>query len=176
MSFTLDNLVVLVQAVIYLDRMKRSGPDLALLLFGGFRLWAERGSAELSARGYPDIRPVHDFALRSIAAGADSASELGRRMAVSKQAAAKTIAVLEERGYVARENDPVDRRRRRVRVTDRGMALLRDGEKIFDALRSEWEEQVGVERVAQLEADLRVLVGTAIVRFDTSGGAAGHLD
>ena len=51
---------------------------------------------------------MHGFAIRAIATGADSASDLGPRTAVSKQAAAKTIAVLEERGHVAREVDPAD--------------------------------------------------------------------
>src|SRR5512142_1902447 len=120
--------------------MPRSGPDLALLLLGGFRTLVDRGTAELAARGYEDVRPVHDFALHAILSGADSASELGRRMAVSKQAAAKTIAVLEERNYVAREPDSTDGRRMRLRVTDHGRAMLREGEAIFDELREQWEK------------------------------------
>lgn len=155
--------------------MAGSGPDLALLLFGGFRVLAQRGTAELAARGFADIRPVHDFALRSIASGAENASELGRRMSVSKQAAAKTIGVLEERGYVSREPDAHDRRQVRVRVTARGRALMREGEEIFDELRAQWEEQVGVAQIAELEASLRTLVGSRGVRFDTTGGAAGDL-
>ena len=91
--------------------MSRSGADLALLLLGGFRSLVDAATAELAVRGYEDVRPVHDFAMRAIAAGADNASELGRRLSVSKQAAAKTIAVLQERGYVAREADPLDARR-----------------------------------------------------------------
>ncbi len=37
----------------------------------------------------------------------------GRRLAVTKQGAAKIVAVLEERGYVAREADPDDARAKR---------------------------------------------------------------
>src|SRR5687768_9624384 len=99
-----------------LCRMSRPGADLALLLLGGFRVLADRATAELAARGYDDVRPVHDFALQAILSGADSASELGRRMSVTKQAAAKTIAALEERRYVVREPDPADRRRLRLHV------------------------------------------------------------
>ena len=85
--------------------MARSGADLALLLLGGFRALADAASAELAERGYEKIRPVHDFAIRTIDAGADTASELGRQLGVSKQAAAKTISFLEERGYVSGEVD-----------------------------------------------------------------------
>ena len=60
--------------------MSRSGADLALLLLGGFRSLVDGATAELARRGYEDVRPVHDFAMRAIAAGAGNASELGRRL------------------------------------------------------------------------------------------------
>lgn len=147
--------------------MSRSGADLALLLLAGFRTMADRATAELGERGYDDVRPVHDFALRSILAGADSASELGRATSVTKQAAAKTIATLEARGFVAREPDPTDGRRVRLRVTERGLTMLREGEAVFVELRGRWEEQVGAESVAALEATLRRLVGDDAVRIDS---------
>src|SRR5258708_20602655 len=86
--------------------MSRSGADLALLLLGGFRSLVDATTAELARRGYEDVRPVHDFAMRAIAAGAGNASELGRRLSVSRQAAAKTIAALQHRGYVTRTPTP----------------------------------------------------------------------
>jgi DNA-binding MarR family transcriptional regulator len=147
--------------------MPRSGADLALLLLGGFRTLADQATAELASRGYEEIRPVHDFALRAILAGADNASELGRRMSVTKQAAAKTIVALEERNYVAREPDPADKRRMRLYVTDHGLAMLRAGEEIFDELREQWERQVGADPVLQLEGTLRQLVGNGVIRPDT---------
>ena len=147
--------------------MPRSGADLALLLLGGFRTLADQATAELASRGYEEIRPVHDFALRAILAGADNASELGRRMSVTKQAAAKTIAALEERNYVAREPDPADKRRMRLYVTDHGLAMLRAGEEIFDELRQRWERQVGADPVLQLESTLQQLVGNGVIRLDT---------
>jgi len=149
--------------------MSRHGAELALLLLGGFRTLADRATVELDARGYTDVRPVHDFALQAILRGADNASELGRRMSVTKQSAAKTIAVLEERGYVAREPDPVDRRRMRLQVTERGLAMLHEGEKIFDELREQWENQVGAEAVAELERTLRRVLGANTIRLDTPG-------
>ena len=149
--------------------MSRSGADLALLLLAGFRTMADQGAAELSKLGYDDVRPAHDFALHSILAGADSASALGRAMQVTKQAAAKTIALLEERGYVEREADPADRRRMRLRVTERGLTMLREGEAIFDGLRQRWEEQAGADAVAALEETLRRFVGSNVIEIDSPG-------
>jgi DNA-binding MarR family transcriptional regulator len=149
--------------------MSRSGADLALLLLGGFRSLVDAATAELALRGYEDVRPVHDFAMRAIAGGADNASELGRRLSVSKQAAAKTIVVLQERGYVARDPDPRDARRMRLQVTPLGFEVLRTGEAIFDELRDQWERQIGAAQLASLEAHLAELVGDPPVRFDTPG-------
>jgi DNA-binding MarR family transcriptional regulator len=149
--------------------MSRSGADLALLLLGGFRSLVDAATAELARRGYEDVRPVHDFAMRAIAGGADNASELGRRLSVSKQAAAKTIAVLQERGYVARETDPRDARRKRLQVTPLGFEVLRAGEAIFDELRDQWGRQIGPAELENLETHLAELVGTQSVRFDTPG-------
>ncbi|MEU8238124.1 MarR family winged helix-turn-helix transcriptional regulator [Actinoplanes missouriensis] len=156
--------------------MSRSGADLALLLLGGFRGLVDAATEELARRGYPDVRPVHDFAMRAIAAGADSASDLGRSLSVAKQSAAKTIAVLEERGYVVREPDPRDARRKRLQVTPLGFDVMREGEAVFDELRTRWEQRLGATEFARFEGQLATLVGAAPVRFDTPGWIAGDLD
>lgn len=140
--------------------MSRSGADLALLLLGGFRFMAEEATARLAARGYAGVRPSHDFALRAVAAGAGSVSEVGRRTSVSKQAAAKTVAFLEESAYILRTSDPRDGRRARLMVTDRGHALMREGEAVFDELRAQWESLVGRDRVADVQDALLLLLGT----------------
>ncbi|MFI8523809.1 MarR family winged helix-turn-helix transcriptional regulator [Promicromonospora sukumoe] len=152
--------------------MSRSGADLALLLLGGYRTLVDAATAELAARGYDDFRPVHDFVMRAVAAGADSASEVGRRTSVSKQAAAKTIAVLVDRGYVSSESDPADARRKRLRVTELGFDVLRQGEAIFDELREAWERRIGTTELALLEERLTTLVGDGAVRPDAPGWVA----
>src|ERR1700691_127458 len=169
MSLTLANLVVTVQSLPSSSAMSRSGADLALLLLGGFRSLVDATSAELARRGYEDVRPVHDLAMRAITAGAGKASELGRRLSVSKQAAAKTIAVLQERGYVTRDTDPRHARRMLLQVTPLGFEVLRTGEAIFDELRDQWERQIGPAQLESFETHLAALVGDPAVRFDTPG-------
>ena len=73
--------------------------------------------------------------MRAIAGGADNASDLGRRLSISKQAAAKVVALLEDRGYVARMDDAADSRRKLLTVTPLGHEVMQQGEAIFDALR-----------------------------------------
>ena len=151
--------------------MARTGADLALLLLGGYRSLVDGAMAELAARGHEDFRPTHEFAMRAIAAGADSASDLGRRTSVSKQAAAKTLAVLLERGWVSREVDPADSRRKRLQVTARGRDVLAEGEAVFEELRARWAEQIGAAGLAELEAHLTTLVGDRAPEWGTPEGA-----
>jgi len=150
--------------------MPRPGADLALLLLGGFRSLVDAATAELAARGHDDVRPVHDFAMRAIAAGADNASELGRRLAVSKQAAAKTIAVLQDRGYVTRDADPRDARRKRLEVTALGASVLQQGEAIFDELRDRWARQIGAGQLEILENHLSALIGAGPAHLEDTPG------
>src|SRR5262245_29760696 len=152
--------------------MSRSGADLALLLLGGFRSLVDEAIAELAARGFQDGRPVPGFAVRAIGPGADSASELGRRLSITKQSAAKTIAVLQERGYVTAEPDPADARRKRLQVTELGHEVMRTGEAIFNGLRERWARQIGAAELVTLEQHLATLVGARPVRFDTPGGSS----
>lgn len=169
MSIHSDNVVVTSFGATYAGSMSRTGADLALLLLAGFRFLADAATAELARRGYHDVHPAHDFAMRAIAAGADNASELGRRLAVSKQAAAKTIALLEERGYVTRADDPTDARRKLVHVTPQGNAVMREGEAIFEELRSRWAKQVGRDELARLEVTLIALVGSEPINLAAPG-------
>src|SRR2546421_5113087 len=100
------------------------GFELPLLLFGGFRSIIDELHAELARRGHPDVRPAHGFALQAIGLGGATATEAGRRLGISKQAAGKTIDRLEELGYVHRSGDDADRRRKLARPTPRGRAGL----------------------------------------------------
>jgi DNA-binding MarR family transcriptional regulator len=152
--------------------MPRSGADLALLLLGGFRTLVDAAIAELAERGHQDVRPVHDFAMRAIAAGADSASELGRRLSITKQSAAKTIAVLQQRGYVTRDTDPRDGRRKRLQVTALGFDVMRQGEEVFDELRDQWAQRIGAAELDRIEDHLTALAGAQPVRLDTPGWIA----
>lgn len=152
--------------------MTSPGPNLALLLLGGYRKLVDAAVAELAARGFDDVRPAHDFAMRAIESGADNASELGRCMSVTKQAAAKTIEVLLERGYITREPDPTDARRKQLAVSPLGAEVMQVGEQLFNELRTDFQEQIGRKELQEFEKHLRALVGDRPVRLDAPGWVA----
>ena len=151
------------------------GSDLVLLLLAGFRSLVDAAQHELAASGYADARPVNGFAIRAIVSGADTASELGRRLTISKQAAAKIVVGLQESGYVEIETDPSDARRKRLRVTEHGFDMLRASEAIFDKLRAQWATKIAAAKLRDMESNLAALTGSEPLRFDTPGWMARDL-
>ncbi len=149
------------------------GFELSLLLFGGFRSIIDELHAELARRGHPDLRPAHGFALQAIGLHGVTATEAGRRLGISKQAAGKTIERLEQLGYVQRVGDGQDRRRKLVRLTSHGLEALATSAMIFENIRSRWAGALGPGRLTALEADLRTMVPGETFRLDAPGWFGG---
>jgi DNA-binding MarR family transcriptional regulator len=141
----------------------RFGFELPVLLAGAFRALIDALHLELAGHGHPEARPIHGFALQAIGADGATVSELGRRLGVSKQAAAKTAASLERLGYVVRQQHATDARAVQLRRSLRGNELLALSAEVFTRLRAEWARELGAERISQLEDDLE--------RIAVAGGA-----
>ncbi|WP_406389561.1 MarR family winged helix-turn-helix transcriptional regulator [Streptomyces sp. NBC_00887] len=150
-----------------------AGFELPILLFAGFRSIIDELHHGLAAHGHPDVRPAYGFALQAVGRDGASASEIGRRLGVSKQAAGKTVEKLEGLGYVERVDDPEDGRRKLVRLTARGIDMLARSAEGFDRLRAEWVRALGAERVRALEADLRTMAPANAFRLDAERWFAG---
>jgi DNA-binding MarR family transcriptional regulator len=149
------------------------GFELPLLLLAGFRTLIDQLHTELAARGHPDMRPVHGFAMQAIGTGGTTSGELGRRLGVSKQAAGKTVDRLAEIGYVDRRSDPADGRRKLVRLTPHGIDALLLSARIFDELHAEWARQLSPGRLRDLENDLRAMTSPESFRLDITGWLGG---
>lgn len=135
----------------------RYGFELPLLLAGAFRALIDDLHAELAGLGHPEARPIHGFALQALGPEGTTISELGRRLGVSKQAAAKTAASLEQLGYVARREDPADRRAHVLVRTPRADDLLARSAEIFERRRQGLADRIGGPRLAKLEDDLETI-------------------
>jgi DNA-binding MarR family transcriptional regulator len=149
--------------------MNSPGYELPLLLLAGFRTLIDQLHAELARRGHPDVRPSYGFAMQSIGPRGATATEIGQRLGVSKQAAGKTVDRLEALGYVERVDDAADGRRKLIRLTARGVDSLVQAAEIFDELRADWVGKLGADRVAELEDALRTVVPTNGFPVDVPG-------
>jgi DNA-binding MarR family transcriptional regulator len=150
-----------------------AGYELPLLLLAGFRAVIDEAHEELAARGHPELRPAHGFAMQAIGTFGATAADVGRRLGVSKQAAGKTIDRLADLGYVERGEAPADRRRKLVRLTPRGTEALALSAAAFEHVRARWSGLLGDGRVAALEADLRAVTPGQAFRLDIPGWLGG---
>lgn len=164
-----DNLVVyIVNLVVYPvypgdnERVRRPGFELPLLLAGAFRELIDNLHAELGKHGHGQARPLHGFALQAIGPDGATVSELGRRLGVTKQAAAKTAAGLEQIGYITRQPSTRDARATVLTRTPRGQEMLDLSAAIFEQLRRDWGRRLGDDKVQAIEDGLAAIV--------TSGG------
>ena len=149
------------------------GFELPLLLFAAFRGIIDDLHAELARRGHPEVRPAYGFAMQAIGLDGATATDLGRRLGISKQAAGKTVDRLVDLGYAQRSDDPADGRRKLVRLTPRGIESLSLAAAIFERLRADWRRAIGRDRLSQLESDLRTMVPADGVRLDVAGWFGG---
>lgn len=116
----------------------------------------------LAERGHPDVRPAHGYAFQAIGADGTTASALGERLNVTKQAAGQMVDELTRLGYVTREPDPDDGRRRLVQLTPRGVDCLRASADVFEEIVAEWRA-----RGDDVDAAVAALTGLT----DLYGGA-----
>jgi len=137
--------------------------ELSLLaLFVGWSL-AEEVQERLAADGFGDAKFADGFIFQRLLAASATVSDLAEALGVTQQAASKTVADLEARGYVRRAPDPGDRRVRRVTMTRRGNEVVAAARRHRAAVERELEERFGSERVAatrELLAEMLASRGT----------------
>ena len=138
--------------------MQRPGFELPLLLAGAFRELIDTLHAELGKHGHDQARPLHGFALQAIGPDGATVSELGRRLGVTKQAAAKTAAGLQQIGYITRQASTRDARATVLTRTPRGQEMLDLSAAIFEQLRRDWGRRLGDDKVKAIEDGLAQIV------------------
>ena len=140
-----------------MPQSERAGFELPFLLVGAFRSLIDELHRTLAENGHDKARPLHGFALQAIGPDGSTTSQLGRRLGVSKQAAAKTVASLERVGYIRREPDSADARAVRLQRTARGQEMLALSAAFFEAYHARLALTLGPRRLAELEDGLEAM-------------------
>jgi DNA-binding MarR family transcriptional regulator len=89
-------------------------------------------------------------------------SALGLATAIDRSTMTTLLDRLSSRGWVAREPDPLNRRRHIVRITEEGHALLRDVAPAVARVNQWTVDQLGEERIGTLLPLLRDLAGVEL--------------
>jgi DNA-binding MarR family transcriptional regulator len=125
-----------------------AGAPLARLLAMALTALVTELHERLEQRGWERTRPLWGFVLLFIRQSPRRISEIGVLLGVTKQAAAKAVASLEEAGLVERREDPSDGRAVSVCLSAVGEDFLADVEHIYADLEREWADAIGARRLS----------------------------
>jgi len=116
----------------------------------------------LNAAGFRDLRAAHMPIIMHIdhPPGGTTITVLAERAQMTKQSMGELVSYLEQRGYLERIPDPLDRRAKIVRLTERGWEAHKAAPKVVLELEERWAAQLGPEKMRQLRRLLIELIAT----------------
>jgi DNA-binding MarR family transcriptional regulator len=131
--------------------------DLSLAsLFTGWAL-ADELQRRLAAEGFEDSRFADGVIFQHLVSRPVTISTLADLLGVTQQAASKSVADLQTRGYLDRRSDPADARAKLVSLTSRGQAVIAAARKHRAAIEAELQAALGSDRI---EAARLLLIDT----------------
>ncbi|MEV6432405.1 MarR family transcriptional regulator [Nocardia sp. NPDC051463] len=136
--------------------------DFGVMLGQAYQAFVSELHAHMAERGHRMLGASYGYVLRTLAENALTASQLGERLGITAQGAAKVVDEMVRHGYVERRPDPTDKRAKLLHLSDRGRDTL-------DAVREfhvEYERRlvarVGADQVATVRAVLGEIAGAAM--------------
>jgi DNA-binding MarR family transcriptional regulator len=132
--------------------------SLAALMRAARSTYAGAIRGPLAESGFEDVPRGGVFALAAIGLAEVSGGQLGRWLGVSKQAVSQLLDTLVLRGYVERSVDPLDRRRMRLTLTDRGTQVATLCRETVERIEHRIAETVGPAYVEHTRATLLALI------------------
>lgn len=121
------------------------------------RAWQASFAAAMREAGHEWFTEARAGLLGHIPRGGLRQTLLIERTGHSKQAVQQLLDGMEAEGAIERVADPADRRGKIVRYTARGLAALRDGDRIKLEIEVDWRRRLGDVRFDALMDALRAL-------------------
>lgn len=135
-----------------------AGPYIGVLSRRVFQWVRHTMAAEVTAAGFTDLNPAHVAVFRSPTPDGMSPSELAEQLQITKQSVNELLGHLERHGYLVREPDPHNSRRRRIRLTGRGQKVQAIVATAAWQAERTAAELLGEHRLADLRRNLTDLV------------------
>lgn len=111
----------------------------------------------LSEAGYEEITPSHGLVFQYLEEEGSRITNLAAHTGMTKQSMSALVYQLEEFGYLARKNDPLDARAVLFMLTEKGQALKRKAQQLNYQFEKRWEKKLGVSRYRTFRQMLQVL-------------------
>jgi DNA-binding MarR family transcriptional regulator len=122
------------------------------------RAFSIQATEKLRARGHGRLSLAHTTLLSYLDLEGTRITVLAERAGMTKQSMGQLVAELEQHGYVARKDDPSDRRATLVIFTEAGWKFLLDAWAIKREIEAEYAALLGAERLEELRASLSLLI------------------
>ena len=132
------------------DHALTEEPHLGVLLERARRRLFDGALERFHDAGFGDLRLAHYAAMAFLPESGARLTTLAQRARMTKQSMGELLMDLEERGYVERRPDPLDRRAKIIVFTERGRAANRAGIAVLKAAEERISSKLGSERIAQL--------------------------
>jgi DNA-binding MarR family transcriptional regulator len=125
-------------------------PLIGALLRVPFETVRDRMLAGLHDRGFTDLVAAHLDVFQYPGPENQRPLQLATQTRMSKQALNYLLGQLQELGYLNRVTDTDDQRSKRIHLTPKGRAVITAIREIVQDLETEWEQQLGPRRFAEL--------------------------
>jgi DNA-binding MarR family transcriptional regulator len=129
------------------------------LLQRASRQYSDQALAKLDSYGHGGLSLFHTTLISHLDIEGTQISTLAERAGMSKQAMGQIAKELEERDYILRVPDPIDKRAVLLKFTETGYAFLQDAYQVKVEIETEYSEILGEENMKTLKSLLENLLG-----------------
>ncbi len=139
--------------------MSRIPPDhIGWTLWQAAQVWRREFTSGMVAAGHGWFGQARGNLMQYIGSAGVAQSVLADRSGLTKQAVQQFVDDLTADGIVTREADPKDARARRIVLTERGQAAMRDADRIKAEIEARWRNRLGGAEFDRLDRLLRRLI------------------
>lgn len=132
--------------------------DFGVLLALAYSAFVDELHAALRDEGFSDLHGSFGYVARALATRDMTLRELADHLRITSPGALKIVDDLEAHGYLAREDDPSDRRAKRLRLTSRGQAALAAARAFHRRFEAQVRARAGAAAAKTLRDVLRGIV------------------
>lgn len=145
-----------------------AAPNTGTLLLYAYRLFERDLFASFRSAGHAAVRPKHGAVLANIGPEGTRLTDLAVAAGMTKPSMKELIDELIELGYVFRNEDPADKRARRINLTPQGAELAALAFRSIEKMERRYEEALGERLYGSLRKALLLLVEES-ARTETKG-------
>ncbi len=135
-------------------------------------IWFDEGLQNyLRQKGWPAVTRPQSMVMVTVVQGATRPSDIARILGVSRQAVHTTINGMVAIGLLALEDDPDDRRSKRVMISEQGLKMREHARMATTLMSEELARRIGADKLEALRDALAADWGPPMDVFDAEDEA-----